>query len=128
MNSKLLFFSCILILILNTLCQADSPCMPNMPASEKWTQGEYGSHFINALNHWKKHGAEFPELNSFESYLCAAYHFTHQPIPGTLQSIAANGDHLFYNPNTNTFAATNEKGVPRTFFKPSEKINYWYKQ
>jgi len=39
-----------------------------------------------------------------------------------------NGDTLYYDPSTNTFAVQNANGAPKTMFKPAAGMAYWNKQ
>lgn len=50
------------------------------------------------------------------------------PPQGTLLKYRSNGDKLFYHPETNTFAAQTKNGIPKTIFKPKNKMEYWKKQ
>lgn len=40
------------------------------------------------------------------------------PPEGTLSKVRPNGDTVFYNPKTNTFAVKTADGVPKTMFRP----------
>ena len=84
-----------------------------------WTNGKSGTSNSNLATHWEKHSAEFPELQSANDYYRATLNFTNDPPVNTLTKTASNGDRLFYNPSTNTFAVTTKEGLPRTMFKPS---------
>lgn len=41
------------------------------------------------------------------------------PPSGTLTKVRPNGETVYYNPATNTFAVKRADGVPRTMFKPN---------
>lgn len=82
----------------------------------------------NARKHWQKHGAEFPELHSYEQYVQAATSFVNNPPPSTLKKVDHDGDMLFYHPESNTFAVRSTEGVPRTMFRPSSGMRYWQRQ
>ena len=47
---------------------------------------------------------------------------------GILRKTRANGDQLFYHPETNTFAARTKTNTPETFFKPKKGSKYWGNQ
>jgi filamentous hemagglutinin len=82
----------------------------------------------NAEHHWRKHGAEFPELRTAASYEAAAHKFVSHPPPGTLIKHDSRGDTLLYDPATNTFAVRARNGAPRTMFKPDNGMRYWERQ
>jgi filamentous hemagglutinin len=93
-----------------------------------WTVGKAGSMENNAITHWTKHGAEFPEFPSFAQYTEAAQNFVVNPPLGAQSFIRANGERLIYDPIGNTFAVSTAEGVPKTMFRPADGINYWLKQ
>jgi filamentous hemagglutinin len=45
-----------------------------------------------------------------------------------LTKVRDNGDKLFYNPGSNTFAVQRADGALRTMFRPDSGINYWNAQ
>jgi filamentous hemagglutinin len=92
-----------------------------------WSHGHDGAD-ANAQEHWEKHGGDFPELHSAQDYDRAAQSFVTAPPPGTLTKHRENGDTLFYDPATNTFAVTDRDGEPRTFFRPNSGRAYWERQ
>ena len=93
-----------------------------------WTQTKKTEPVPNAYGHWTKHGKEFPEYQNAKQYVDAAHDFMTTPPSGTLTKTRPNGDTLYYNPATNTFASKNINGVPRTMFKPEKGLEYWSKQ
>lgn len=93
-----------------------------------WTSTSTKSGVENALGHFKKHGAEFPEYANATQYARGARDFVTNPPAGTLSKVRANGDTLFYNPTTNTFAVQRGDGALRTMFRPTDGISYWNKQ
>jgi len=92
-----------------------------------WSHGHDGSS-RNAEEHWRKHGAEFPEYHNAQDYEIGARAFTQAPPPGTEVKHRSNGDTLFYNSATNTFAVADKNGRPRTYFRPSNGAAYWDRQ
>ncbi len=82
----------------------------------------------NALGHWDKHAAEFSEYSNATQYVEGAQSFIHNPPAGTLTKIRQNGDVLFYDPASNTFAVSNSAGAPKTMFRPTAGSSYWSKQ
>lgn len=92
-----------------------------------WSHGSDGAS-RNAEEHWHKHGSEFSEFHNAQDYEQGAHDFTAHPPPGTQTKHRSNGDTLFYNPDTNTFAVVNKQGKPRTMFRPDSGRDYWDRQ
>jgi len=92
-----------------------------------WSHGHNGGG-RNAEEHWEKHGREFPEFHSAQEYEEGALHFVTNPPSGTLTKSRENGDTLYYDPATNTFAVKDRRGEPRTFFRPDSGRVYWDRQ
>ncbi len=88
-----------------------------------WTSTKRNSSVQNAYRHWKDHGHEFPELLNSKQYVEATRDFINNHSSGTLTKIRLNGDVVFYDPVSNTFAVTNQKGLPRTMYKPDPLIH-----
>ncbi len=93
-----------------------------------WSAKKDQTSWENAANHYWEHYREFPELNSVDDYVKAANEFVANPPSGTLNKTRLNGDRVFYDPATNTFAVANPSGVPRTMFRPNDGILYWWAQ
>ncbi|WP_232240980.1 hemagglutinin repeat-containing protein [Serratia plymuthica] len=93
-----------------------------------WTATKNADPVTNAYGHWTKHKKEFPEYQNAKQYVDAAHNFMTIPPMGTLTKTRPNGDTLYYNPTTNTFASKDKNGVPRTMFKPDKGLEYWNKQ
>jgi filamentous hemagglutinin len=83
---------------------------------------------ISGLTHWSKHAAEFPEFRNASQYVESAQKFVSNPPTNVLTKTRPNGDVLFYDTASNTFAVKNSAGAPRTMFRPTDGINYWNKQ
>jgi len=94
---------------------------------DEWSHGRAGAE-ENAEEHWRKHSGDFPNISGERQYERAANSFVENPPPGTLIKHRANGDTVFYNPDTNIVAVTNDEGKPRTFFKPRGGKRYWERQ
>lgn len=92
-----------------------------------WSSAGEGAR-ANAEHHWRKHGQEFPELKDADAYIRAAHDFIDHPPPGTLTKQERDGDTLFYDPKTNTFAVRARNGAPRTMFRPDDGMRYWNRQ
>ena len=93
-----------------------------------WTVGKTASMESNAITHWTKHGAEFPEYPSFARYSEAAQNFVANPPLGAQIFTRTNGERLIYDPSRNIFAVSTADGVPKTMFRPTDGINYWMRQ
>jgi len=76
---------------------------------------------------YERNGAAFG-AKSADDYLQKVRAFTENTPRGTETVKRANGDTLFYQASTNTFAVTDRKGVPRTMFKPDDGPAYWAQQ
>lgn len=75
-----------------------------------------------AFRHWKDHGKEFPNLLNAKKYAEAAREFVTNPPTGVLSKTRVNGEVLFYDRATNTFAVRATDGAPRTMFKSSQEM------
>jgi filamentous hemagglutinin len=93
-----------------------------------WTETRKDDSVSNAYGHWDKHKTEFPEFKNSKQYVDATHDFVRNPPEGTLTKTRTNGDTLYYEPKTNTFASKDANGVPRTMFRPEKGIEYWNKQ
>ncbi|MFQ2156962.1 hemagglutinin repeat-containing protein [Aeromonas hydrophila] len=93
-----------------------------------WTETKKDDPVSNAYGHWNKHKTEFPEFHNSKQYVDATHDFVTRPPEGTLTKMRPNGDTLYYNPQTNTFASKDVNGVPRTMFRPEKGMEYWNKQ
>ena len=76
---------------------------------------------------YERNGAAFG-AKSAEDYLAKIQAFTGQPPSGTDTIKRPNGDTLYYQASTNTFAVVARDGTPRTMFKPDDGPNYWQEQ
>ncbi|SFS34360.1 S-type pyocin family protein [Brevundimonas viscosa] len=76
---------------------------------------------------FERNGADF-EARTAAEYLEKVRAFTTRPPAGTERVERANGDVLFYQASTNTFAVVARDGAPRTMFKPDDGAAYWAEQ
>jgi hypothetical protein len=90
-----------------------------------WSEGKYKDSIKNAMEHFKKHGNDFPNIKNPVEYVEHAHSFMIHPPAGTLTKVRPNGDSLFYHIESNTFAIRSAEGAPRTIYKPTEEIKYW---
>lgn len=72
---------------------------------------------------YERNGADFG-ARSADDYLQKVRSFTEATPKGTETVKRANGDTLFYQAATNTFAVVDRNGVPRTMFKPDDGPAY----
>lgn len=93
-----------------------------------WTETKKTDPVSNAYGHWDKHKKEFPEFQNSKQYVDATHSFVSNPPKGTLIKPRPNGDTMYYNPSTNTFAVKNADGTPKTMFRPENGMEYWEKQ
>ena len=76
---------------------------------------------------YERNGSAFG-AKSAEEYLAKVQAFTANPPRGTEKVKRPNGDTLFYQASSNTFAVTDRNGVPRTIFTPDDGVTYWTQQ
>jgi pyocin large subunit-like protein len=79
-------------------------------------------------SHFKKHAAEFGNITK-EQYLKGAQDLvSSKPGGNILTKVRPNGDTIFYNKISNEFAVKTSDGIIRTYFKPTDGINYFNRQ
>lgn len=76
---------------------------------------------------YERNGAAFG-AKSADDYLRKVLAFTEATPKGTETVKRPNGDTLYYQAATNTFAVVDRDGVPRTMFKPDDGPAYWAQQ
>jgi pyocin large subunit-like protein len=76
---------------------------------------------------FERNGAAFG-AKSADDYLTKVRAFTEEAPKGTETVKRPNGDTLYYQASTNTFAVVDRNGVPRTMFKPDDGPTYWAQQ
>lgn len=76
---------------------------------------------------FERNGAAFG-AKSADDYLTKVRAFTEATPRGTETVKRPNGDTLYYQAATNTFAVVDRNGVPRTMFKPDDGPAYWVQQ
>ncbi|CAN7321363.1 S-type pyocin family protein [Brevundimonas sp. LjRoot202] len=76
---------------------------------------------------FERNGADFDAVSA-EDYLAKVRAFTTRPPAGAERVERPNGDVLFYEASTNTFAVVSRDGVAKTMFKPREGAAYWAEQ
>ena len=76
---------------------------------------------------YARNGGSFG-AKSADDYLQKVRAFTEATPRGTETVKRPNGDTLYYQASTNTFAVIDRNGVPRTMFKPDDGPAYWAQQ
>ena len=76
---------------------------------------------------YQRNGSAFG-ARSPADYLARIKAFTESPPAGVEKVSRPNGDTLFYQASTNTFAVVSRDGTPRTMFKPDDGPTYWAQQ
>ena len=76
---------------------------------------------------FERNGAAFGAMSA-DDYLTKVRAFTEATPKGTETVKRPNGDTLYYQASTNTFAVVDRNGVPRTMFKPDDGPAYWAQQ
>lgn len=100
---------------------------PAAPAQASVTANRRETADAKVQRLYERNGAAFG-ARSADDYLQKVKAFTENTPRGTETVKRANGDTLFYQASTNTFAVTDRKGVPRTMFKPDDGPTYWAQQ
>jgi len=76
---------------------------------------------------YERNGAAFG-ARSAEDYAGRMKAFADNPPAGADTAKRPNGDTLYYQASTNTFAVVARDGTPRTMFKPDDGPAYWAQQ
>ncbi|HEX8471176.1 MAG TPA: S-type pyocin family protein [Brevundimonas sp.] len=76
---------------------------------------------------YERNGAAFG-ARSAEDYAARMKGFLDNPPAGVDTVKRPNGDTLYYQASTNTFAVVSRDGTPRTMFKPDDGPTYWAQQ
>ncbi len=76
---------------------------------------------------YARNGAAFG-ARSAEDYAARMKAFAENPPAGADTAKRPNGDTLYYQASTNTFAVVARDGTPRTMFKPDDGPAYWAQQ
>lgn len=76
---------------------------------------------------YERNGAAFG-AKSADDYAARMKSFLDSPPAGVDTVKRPNGDTLYYQASTNTFAVVARDGTPRTMFKPDDGPTYWAQQ
>ena len=92
------------------------------PARQTW------ANLASLQDHFDRHGRDFSSTSP-EDYAAQAWRFLQRARDGSLQMKldATDGTVRIFDPKTRAFAAFNESGRTKTFFKP-ESPSYWQRQ
>lgn len=88
-----------------------------------WQRNAQRNPSQNALHHYRKHAADFPEVRSAVSYVSSARNFFSSPPRGTHIWQRPDGSHSLYHRPTNTFGVVSSSGAPITYFRPSTIVH-----
>lgn len=80
-----------------------------------------------AERQFERYGSDFGATTK-AAYVDKVHAFVSSPPAGVQTAKRGNGDTLFYDPKTNTFAVVTRRGAPRTMFKPRDGKAYWTEQ
>lgn len=94
---------------------------PPAPGAGRWDQK-------TLKQQYRLHRAGFPEFKTMQEYGNAAVEFFKNPPEGTEFKLGQDGDRLSYHEKSNTFGATDRKGIPKTFSRPKEGKDFWARQ
>lgn len=110
-----------------TAASAEADVSPPEPAKSTVTANRRETADAKVQRLYERNGAAFG-ARSAEDYLQKVRAFTDNAPRGTETVKRPNGDTLFYQASTNTFAVVDGNGVPRTMFKPDDGPAYWAQQ
>lgn len=129
-NRRLLFADCAQFLAAEGGALSKVPDFANSRlAAEHYAKHVHGIIDKGGVQTLSKYGADMPEFNSFQEYVQEARKFNSGPPPsGVLDGVRANGDILRFDTATGNFGITTPHGSIRTFFRPSEGVDYFYDQ
>lgn len=110
-----------------TAASAEADVSPPEPAKPTVTANRRETADAKVQRLYERNGAAFG-ARSADDYLQKVRAFTDNAPRGTETVKRPNGDTLFYQASTNTFAVVDGNGVPRTMFKPDDGPAYWAQQ
>ena len=98
-----------------------------IPATVKWAGNRRNSGQEQLAKRYRQNGSDFGATSAVD-YANKVNAFVTRPPQGTKTATRANGDKLFYDPASNTFAVVNRRGLPKIMMKPDEGAAYWQQQ
>jgi hypothetical protein len=96
-------------------------------ASVKWASNRKFTAQENVARQFRRNGSDFDAADA-NDYAAKAAAFVANPPAGAKTAVRGNGDKLFYDAASNTFAVMNRRGLPKTMFKPRDGGAYWTQQ
>ena len=78
-------------------------------------------------SHYEKHGHEFGNITK-EEYLQKANDLINSDSPDILTKYEDDGDFMYFNKKTDEFLVLSPDGYIRTYFIPTDGIDYWNRQ
>lgn len=93
----------------------------------KWAATKRYTAEEGARRTFERNGADFG-ADGLDDFVVKAHAFVTRPPADVERIERSNGDVLFYDAKSNTFAVANADGLPKTMFKPEEGAAYWTEQ
>jgi len=93
----------------------------------KWAATKRYTAEEGAQRTFERNGEDFG-AGSVDAFVRKAHDFVTSPPSGVEKIEKSNGDVLFYDAKSNTFAVANKDGLPKTMFKPQDGADYWAEQ
>jgi uncharacterized lipoprotein NlpE involved in copper resistance len=98
-----------------------------IPSSVRWASNRKNSAQEQVAKQFRRNGSDFGATSAAD-YAAKVNAFVSKPPAGAKTATRGNGDKLFYDPASNTFAVVNRRGLPKTMFKPDDGATYWQQQ
>ena len=95
--------------------------------SVRWVANRKNSAQEQVAKQFRRNGSDFGATSAAD-YAAKVNAFVSKPPAGVKTATRGNGDKLYYDPASNTFAVANRRGLPKTMFKPDDGAAYWQKQ
>ncbi|HEX8347157.1 MAG TPA: polymorphic toxin-type HINT domain-containing protein, partial [Actinoplanes sp.] len=96
----------------------DTPVLVHNCGGSIWTSTKSKTAAENAYGHYKKHGAEFSDVQNSLQYVNKARDWFANPSSSVRARTRGNGDVVRFDPNTDYFGVMTRDGTPKTFFVP----------
>ena len=96
------------------------------PSKPIWSKTKDLSSAQNALKHWRDHGKQFEGIQNSKQYVENVWKFRDRT--DVLIKVRANGERVLYDHPNNTFGVFTREGVPKTMFKPIDRMEYFKNQ
>lgn len=96
------------------------------PSKPIWSKTSERTSLQNAFYHWEKHGKEFVGIKNSKQNVEHAWKFRDRT--DVMIKVRTNGERILYDPKSNTFGTFTARGIPKTVFKPTDRIEYFHNQ